>query len=887
MASDGGMLKDARVKLFLSSRSEMQKIIEDTRQQHLALQVDPNRPFDHTNNFASDSGPSGRLLPQLSNAKQMETTGRVGNFDNSQMNHQQQFNPRSMGGSLPTHSQNINNHSSYGGPSSTQHYGGHSMSNGPMAGMGPGPMRPGPMGPGSLDQGHMGPGSMGQAPMGQGHMGQGPMGPGPMGSGPMGPGRMGAGYSGQKVGPEANMERDRREPWSSQDMERNRDSDRGAAGNRRGERDRSRDRNRRDRMPETRRSRRSRSRSSSRSRVRDSRGDRRRRSRSRSSSRERRRSSRERDRNSKNGKYGGLLPTPADQMNDSSRKPEVETCIQLRMLSGDVTYRDIRDYLSGIHFPNTCIKMINAFDGHRFGLAYIRFTLQSHKQAALARHNGSIRGYPVQLFHVDDSVYNCAIDSFSPGVTLDSKVLSHSCLALRDFPPNGSEHMVKEAFGSISLLQVLAERDNCGIPTGLCFAQLASEADARKAIQVLKDGVMIAGRPVKVAFLPLGELEICKRNWDRNRGGIPPSNNMNSNPNPNSRPIEDHPQNSQMFPGRHQNGPSRRPPFSNESSVDGNMAFDAPSAMLTGPQGPAGPPGGIERIFISGLPPNVMERDIGDFFSDVGVVPQMIELVTDDNRMPTGNAYCSFSSMQEASRALDKDGGFMGVHTISVVLVENREPLHTESEMNSFNQFPNNMNQSGPPGPRMYGPGPPNGPFMQPNRPMMNTGSQGPLPNSQMGPRFGGPGPRYPPGGGPGYMGPRHSMNMRMRMPIGPNMGPGNNMRPGNNIGNSGGPMVNGSNGPMGNGPNGPNFGAPGCVVALSNVPHKGTIADILAFFRGYQINEKCIIRRFGPNGEPTGDARVAFSTPDEAQNAVRTLQNEFMNNRRILLTIL
>jgi len=47
MASDGGMLKDARVKLFLSSRSEMQKIIEDTRQQHLALQADSNRTFEN------------------------------------------------------------------------------------------------------------------------------------------------------------------------------------------------------------------------------------------------------------------------------------------------------------------------------------------------------------------------------------------------------------------------------------------------------------------------------------------------------------------------------------------------------------------------------------------------------------------------------------------------------------------------------------------------------------------------------------------------------------------------------------------------------------------------------------------------------------------------
>lgn len=63
-------------------------------------------------------------------------------------------------------------------------------------------------------------------------------------------------------------------------------------------------------------------------------------------------------------------------------------------------------------------------------------------------------------------------------------------------------------------------------------------------------------------------------------------------------------------------------------------------------------------------------------------------------------------------------------------------------------------------------------------------------------------------------------------------------------------------------------------------------IADILNFFHGYQVNEKCVIRRFGPNGEPTGDARVAFPSPEEAQMAVHSLQSEFILNRRVTLSI-
>ena len=75
----------------------------------------------------------------------------------------------------------------------------------------------------------------------------------------------------------------------------------------------------------------------------------------------------------------------------------METSIQLRMLTGDLTYKDIRQYLDGISIPNTCIKMINGLDGYRFGFAYIRLTSQADKQKALARHNGNIRGSNVQV----------------------------------------------------------------------------------------------------------------------------------------------------------------------------------------------------------------------------------------------------------------------------------------------------------------------------------------------------------------------------------------------------------------------------------------------------------------------------------------------------------
>lgn len=475
-----------------------------------------------------------------------------------------------------------------------------------------------------------------------------------------------------------------------------------------------------------------------------------------------------------------------------------------------------------------------------------------------------IRGYPVQIFHVKDTTFNHAIDSFSPGISLDTKSLSNSCLSLRDYPPVAAPHNVREAFGTISIGQVLPERNESGTVTGLCYVELSGEADARKAIQLLKDGVVICGRQVKVAFLPLEELHVCAKNLERLRGVVGAVTSALAQTE------------SPLSPGQ------SAPYLPRPTSRTGAGMMDR--SQSGGPFDPASNQRGrayigSQRVFISGLPPTAMERDIGDFFSDVGVIPQMVEIVYDEERVPTGNAYCQFTSMKEAERALDKNSGFMGGHTVSVTLVESHDgPAASRvsqppEDTRRFSPYPEAPISQPDHGPRMYAHPGHTDPYHRP--PMTNDGGNGFAP--QMGPRFGGSrfaGPRYPPGGGNrgnfgGNAGPRPPVNMRMRMPAGM-------------IHNGGG----GSRGGSDDGSPTPGFGAPGCVVALSNVPHKAMIADILDFFHGFQVNEKCVIRRFGPNGEPTGDARVAFLTPDEADLAVRTLQNEYLLNRRVMLSI-
>ncbi|XP_050542470.1 uncharacterized protein LOC126906174 [Daktulosphaira vitifoliae] len=107
-----------------------------------------------------------------------------------------------------------------------------------------------------------------------------------------------------------------------------------------------------------------------------------------------------------------------------------------------------------------------------------------------------------------------------------------------------------------------------------------------------------------------------------------------------------------------------------------------------------------------------------------------------------------------------------------------------------------------------------------------------------------------------------------------------------NNRGNMGHPYTPRMRTP-GPGPSpGPDsFGQPGCVVALDNVPYRADVQEIVEFFDGFDLNSQNVIRRFNDFGKPTGEARVNLRSPQEAMNAVKMLQNKSIHNRPIRLT--
>lgn len=118
----------------------------------------------------------------------------------------------------------------------------------------------------------------------------------------------------------------------------------------------------------------------------------------------------------------------------------------------------------------------------------------------------------------------------------------------------------------------------------------------------------------------------------------------------------------------------------------------------------------------------------------------------------------------------------------------------------------------------------------------------------------------------------------------------------GNNSGNNFGQNMFNSNGPTNNrmnfsrrdgDGNGHFNNTMGCIVALQNVPYKAKMNDILDFFSDFSLRPENIMRRFNNDGLPTGDARVCFNSPNDARRAVEQKHNCRIMNRSVQLAIL
>lgn len=634
------------------------------------------------------------------------------------------------------------------------------------------------------------------------------------------------------------------------------------------------------------------------------------------------------------GRGGGNFRRDGRQSRFADADQQRDCSVAIRNAPTHTSYGDVRRFFPFL-IDKHGIKMINDNTGRRTGTIFVRFCDPRSKQLALQNKNNELKGAPVIVEAIDDEAYETAVDSFLPyrqendeeggNVPMPAppemrrENLRFNVLKLTDLPNFVKEHDIIKAFSEFSLLSIMV--NDCRMTRSkIAYVHFVKPEDAKLALD-RKEKYIFGRRQPTIVPVSEEEYEKEKQVCDK-----PPEQPLNPPPQetlaPEVAPPRDPRQRRQFENGP--GGPKSGPPM--QAQPQGSPFFTPPfgqqqgfAGQFPGPQFGAFPASGpmdprtaasnwlnrqqfnsqmdqaskpqnnnmstdiedepLDCVLMKGLPRDATDRTIVTFLSDTNAVPARIHLMLDTNGMPSGDCFCEFRSTQEARLATTKHGQNLEGCRVTVDLVP-RSVVEEALEGPKQSEMRDGILGNVPPQQQQP-------PFFD----QMQGGRGGGFRGGFRG--RGGFDRGFDRGGfnrggfdsGRGNFRGRAGFNERGR---GFDRGRG---------GGRGRPFGRGGSGGGGGFDNGrmeddhdpalDDFGAPGCVVSMENVPFRASIDDIMDFFSDYELTQDDVIRRYNERGQPTGDARVAFRTPFDAQRAVKTRHMDMIHDRRISLCIL
>ncbi|GAB6020778.1 hypothetical protein CHUAL_003437 [Chamberlinius hualienensis] len=500
----------------------------------------------------------------------------------------------------------------------------------------------------------------------------------------------------------------------------------------------------------------------------------------------------------------------------------------------------MRDFFTGLTISQDGITFAVDGRGDRLPVAFVRFASERDRDMALRRPKQYLNNAVVEVVPATEEdlrqasrLHGAVASPNRSEISNKSGNISASnrnCVVLQGIPPMVREGDIVRFLANFNLKDMFLKYDNMGKPCGLCFVELTDPREAERCLEM--KGQMMGPNRIDITVISKDEMDAQKTEFRVNSG---------------------------QCGG---NGVGRNPQGFNDR--DGDIRES-------------------DCCLVQGLPFNVDNRDIYEFFAPSGCTPVAIHLMKDDTDRASGEALCEFANSRLCNIACQQDGAqIRSGARVAVRPISRRhldESLMMSGAMPNSNNFNNFNNRGG---------------GLNSNQPRGNDPKLsllGPMPD----PRFSGPfqGPNF--NGGPN--GPRFN---------GPGMSQQNMMMDHDNRGMSdNGPPQRSGGGRRMSPPMSPQqmqqrqqynnrvpgapskFDRPGTVLEATNIPYRATTDDILDYFQGFRLNDGDVIRKYNNRGQPTGDARVVFETPEEAQAAVRRLNKQSIMGRTISLDIL
>lgn len=526
---------------------------------------------------------------------------------------------------------------------------------------------------------------------------------------------------------------------------------------------------------------------------------------------------RDRDRNTdrntdRNPSLDGSNDTSRNKSDDSRRNSnrnsrsdgEKDCCIRVFPYYGG--FSEIRRFFNGLFIHNNGIKFALSSSKEQTGVALIKFVCTSDKEKALERNGQPLKGMELQISNLSDEDFENGTDPQPIANLLDIGFESDpfTCLIMLDLPPFTTNHHLLKLFSDYSVLNIYIVHKHRGPSMG--YVKFNTTEDAHKALDD-KARHSIEGRRIRVGP--------CKE---------------------------------EIFEGV-------------RKQQEGDKDQGSPSKLEND--------GATSFLLLTDIPQKSSDRDIADFFSDVGIVPANIYMVRDENGIFNGETYCEFFSVEEARVAFQKKGMPMGSCTVSIAYVTKQFMDMNIKIINVPND--NNMGHNGPRlpliNPLLGGPGVPGilGMPMMP-RPFFPRGGM----------HRGGPGMGMP-------MGPRGMMRGMPRPPM--------NMHPRmNNIRFPRGPhpmqqQQSQQQSQQQQYDDDEEIAPPGCTLLMENVPFKAELEEILDFFDGFDVSPDNVLRKYDIQGRPSGETKIIFNSPEEVFHILQEKRGTKIRDRLIYLS--
>lgn len=480
-------------------------------------------------------------------------------------------------------------------------------------------------------------------------------------------------------------------------------------------------------------------------------------------------------------------PEGRDQRARSRSPHRQEFCVYLKGLPYEADKKQIKEFFSNLAIIEDSIYIAYGPNGRATGEGFLEFKSEQDHKAALGAHMQYMGSRFIQVHPVSRKGMLEKIDairkreaSHGGGKIQDGSKNPRNCVHITNIPYNISKKDVRAFLEGVGLyedtLKVLTDSHGNGL--GQAIFQLRSEEDARKAERLHRQ--KLNGRDAFVHLVTVDQMKEIERNPPpQNKRGQRSQNQMSQNPNQNQQ-AQLNPQHSQMNPFAAISGDEfgfLRNTMGNLNNAPFVTPFPATGNGLAGP-----PP----------MPP--LAAGLGDV--NLGVAPPLVS-------------------------------GLPGAPMLE------------------------------PPG---FRPGPAGGaPFGQ-------ESLRGLVPFDSANRKVG--------GGGQSRGGAANNHQGR----------PGAGAAGGQQV------FIPGSDGlltqPAGT-TNSTSQCAPGpTVVKLQNMPFTVTVDEIMDFFYGYQVVPGSVCLQFSDKGLPTGEAMVAFQNHEEATAAVLDLNDRPIGARKVKISL-